>query len=109
MVNDRKSKMVPSNCVRFLGFIIDSCHMRSELPLDKKLRVQTKCKSLLSKQIVSILEVSDVIGILISVCPAVKYGQLYTRQLEYEKAISLAQANNNYNAFMSISSEGRQD
>ena len=42
------------------------------------------------------------IGSLISVCPAVQYGLLYTKKFEREKFLALSRCNEDFSAFMKI-------
>jgi len=49
------------------------------------------------------------IGSLVSVCPAVKYGLLYTKAFERKKFLALNESDNNFRAKLSISSELDED
>lgn len=49
------------------------------------------------------------VGTLISACPAVAYGWLYTKLFEREKFLALQNSNGNYDAIMKISSYLKQD
>jgi hypothetical protein len=55
------------------------------LPVDKIDNTIQECKVLLKKQEATIREVAKVIGILVSVFPAVEYGPLHYRNLELQK------------------------
>jgi ribonuclease HI len=109
LVNYEKSQVVPSHCVRYLGFILDTEHMVVRLPDSKRKRVLDHCKSIRNRVSVKIIELAGLIGTLISVCPAIMYGQLYTRTLEYDKSHALARNAWNFEAVMIISEESRED
>jgi len=54
------------------------------------------CKKLSAKADHSILELSQVIGLLVASSPAVQYGHLHYRHLEIDKDIALKLAEGNY-------------
>jgi len=64
---------------------------------------------LFSKQKASIRDVVKVIGILVSVVPAVQYGQLNYRNLELQKIEQLKSCKGNYNAKMKITESMKSD
>lgn len=102
-INYKKSQLVPSQQVKFLGFIINSVDMKLTLPSAKKDNLMQKIRKYLSVKSNTIHELAEIIGTLISVCPAVKYGQLYTRQLEIEKTVALENSNNSFSAKVFLS------
>ena len=57
----------------------------------------------------SICEVVTVIGTLLSACPAVKYGWLYTNALERKKNSAVQNNNNNFEEVMQISKSMKLD
>jgi hypothetical protein len=57
--------------------------------LEKVDNVILECKSLYKKEQVSLTELAKVIGILVSVFPAVEFGQLHYRNLELQKIYAL--------------------
>lgn len=108
-VNYAKSELVPKQKIKFLGFLLDSISMRLELPKEKKLKIVQNSLEFLNSSKNSIERLAELIGILISACPAVQYGQLYTRQLEMEKIVALANSNQNFSTKIHITDEARQD
>ena len=64
---------------------------------------------LLSRSYVSIREVAQVIGLLVSSLPAVQYGPLFYRNLEIDKNDALRKNKGNFEALMQISPESRED
>ena len=59
------------------------------LPQEKIVKIEKECKHLLRKCMVSIREFAKVIGILVSSCLGVRFGQLHTRYLEIYKTQQL--------------------
>jgi len=57
----------------------------------------------------SIRDFASMIGSLISVCPAVQYGLLYTKKFEREKFLALVRCNEDFSAFMEIPSHLQSD
>lgn len=102
-VNSSKSCCVPSTRCKFLGFVFDSQKMRVELPMEKKLKIVQSVTIFLSKKMFTIQIFAQLIGLLVSACPAVKYGKLYTKSLEREKFLALQKNNQNYQAKMNLS------
>lgn len=68
--------------------------MRLYLPQDKCDRVVRKCSEAVLRPHMSVRKLAELIGTLISAVPATKYGLLYTKQLEQEKAAALEKSGN---------------
>lgn len=109
IITAEKSQLIPSKNVRYLGFILDSLSMTISLPLEKRNKIVSICMKVKSKEKMEINSVAELIGVLTSACPAVFYGQLYTRQLETEKIKALEKSNGNYMALMKLSNCARSD
>ncbi|OXA42207.1 hypothetical protein Fcan01_23311 [Folsomia candida] len=71
-------------------------------------KVIEKAGHIVNRQLVSIQDVAELVGLFISACPAVQYGQLYTRQLEFEKTVALRQFGH-YNGNIELSNEAKND
>ena len=104
-----KSVFEPTQKIIFLGFVINSVTMTISLTPEKALKICTACKKLSAKSECSILEVSQVIGLLVASLPAVQYGQLHYRRLEIDKNIALKLAKGNYHATMCLSPAAKAD
>lgn len=104
-----KSVFEPTQVITFLGFVINSVAMTISLTPEKVLKVCMACKELLAKSECSILEVSQVIGLLVASLPGVQHGQLHYRHLEIDKNITLKLAKGNYHATMWLSSGAKVD
>nr|CAH7731621.1 unnamed protein product [Callosobruchus chinensis] len=76
----------------------------------KKVRKMSKyLKLFLAYKKCGIRELSRLTGNLVSVCPGVKYGYLYTKLFEREKCLALMSKKGNYNSSMLISDELKSD
>ena len=70
---------------------------------EKAAKVKQKCLAVLTKTHVSIQNVSEVIGLMVSMFPGVEYAQLFYRSLEINKIKALKQSRGNYNSVMILS------
>jgi hypothetical protein len=95
---DVKSVQIPVQRIEHLGFVIDSCTMMLEVPPLKEQKIResvTKLiRDILRRKKVSIGRMAQVIGLLVSILPAVRYGKLHYRSLEREKLFALAGTQN---------------
>lgn len=105
LVNTKKSSLIPTQRVNYLGFTIDSNQFIIELTDKRKIQVSSLIKSFIKKDKCSIEELASIIGSLIATCQAAKYGYLYTKILEREKILALEANNYNYNKKISVSVE----
>lgn len=101
IINKEKSCLVPSKSCIFLGYCIDSEKLQVSLPHDKICRIQKEIDKFLGLQRCKIREFAQFIGLLISACPAIEYGWMYTKSIERLKFLSL-KPNLDYNAYMNI-------
>ena len=103
VINEDKSITIPTQQLQFLGFILDSTLMRITLTPDKKEKLITLCSSVLAKAEVTIAELSQIIGTIVSSLPGVEYGKLHYRQLEIDKNTALKRYKGDYKALLSLS------
>jgi hypothetical protein len=108
-INYEKSQLTPSQEVKYLGFLLCSITMTIKLPKSKQDRILQKCKAILKLPSITLQNLAEFVGLLVSALPGIEYGKLYTRQLEYEKSRALAKCNGNYKCKISLSSVAQQD
>lgn len=94
LLHREKSVQIPVQRIEHLGFIIDSRTMFIEVPVSKEEKIRKAVRGLirdiqLRKQ-VSIRRVARVIGLIISILPASKFGRLHYRKLERAKLVQLS-------------------
>ena len=109
VIHPEKSVLVPSQEMEFLGFLLNSINMTIRLPPTKAERVRLACQSLLHKSYMSIREVAQVIGLIVSSFPGVQFGELYYRNLEKDKILTLQISKGNYDSPMYLSNESRSE
>lgn len=102
IVNYDKSNLTPSFSCRFLGFIIDSHKLQICLPKEKRTRIRTELLRIMNLHQCKIKTFARIIGLLVSACPAIEYGWLYTKQFERFKYLKL-QGHKDYNKIIHIS------
>ncbi len=102
VINYKKSSLVPSQRIKYLGFVFDSVKWTLSLPDDKRITIAKLCQNVLINPKLSIEALSRVIGTLVAACPAIPYGMLYTKILERKKFISLNRNGGNYQAKVTL-------
>ena len=102
VINREKSMVIPSRRVKVLGFYIDSINMKITLTQEKVSAIITLCKQIREAHTITIRFLAKVIGNLVACFPAVTYGQLFYRQLEYIKVKELSFNKGNYDAELMV-------
>ena len=74
-----KSTFIPPQRLEFLGFILNSVEMTIRLTQEKATGLQTACNILLTNPSPTI---RDLVRVIVSSFPSVRYGPLYYRSLE---------------------------
>lgn len=109
ILNFEKSNLIPSQECKFLGFILNSVQFTIELTQDKRQKIVSLAKSFETKSRCRIRDLAQCIGVLISACPGVKYGWLYTKLLEREKFLALEKSKGNFEEFMLVSNNIKKE
>lgn len=109
IIGKSKSKMVPSTSCKFLGFLYDSVGMKIQLTIERKLKVLNMIRKLKKQSVIKIREFAQFLGVLVSICPAMKYAWLYTKLLEREKFLTLRKNQGDYDQVLTITAELRID
>lgn len=109
IINREKSILIPSQVTEYLGFIFNTVDMTLCLPDRKKQNTSSLLKKFYDKNKCTIREFSQLIGTLISNCPAVPYGYVYTKILERQKYLALKKYNDDFDSNMEINDECKRD
>ncbi|OXU18777.1 hypothetical protein TSAR_005754 [Trichomalopsis sarcophagae] len=104
IINYKKSELTPSQTCSYLGFIYNAKNMIIQLPRKKREKIN-KIVNLKLHQSIKIRKFAKILGVLVSCCPAVEYGWLYTKASERQKFLALEKNHDNYEKYMVISSE----
>lgn len=100
-INFEKSVMSPATSCQFLGYIINSDYMTISLPTEKQSNIKNEIQHFTRIKRCKIRRFARLLGLLISACPAVEYGLLYTKELERCKFLNLI-SDDDYDKFMNI-------
>lgn len=109
IINSEKSSLHPEKSCQFLGFVLHSDPLRIELPEAKKHKIVSLIYQLSRKEVFSIRFFAKVIGLLVSICPAVTYGVFYTKRLERQKYLALRRNRDDFDASMQNNEVIRSD
>ena len=93
----RKSILIPTQKIEFLGFLIDSRNMTIFISEEKTDHLILKRRKFLSTAAPTIRQLSSIVGSVISLFPAIPLGRLHYRVLEREKISLLRKAGGNFN------------
>ena len=92
-----------------MGFIIDSVEFAIKLPDKKRSNLFTLISQFKNKSFCSIIKFAQLIGKLITACPAIQYSYLYTKSLERAKLVALILNNYDYEKILEIPDFLKQD
>lgn len=109
-VHTEKSVLTPTNKIKFLGFYLDSVKMEVSLTQDKILKFREIASELLEgPRRIKIRKVAALIGLMTAYAPALLFGGVHIKTLEIQKNAALARNRGNFERFMSLSEESKQD
>ena len=103
VIYEKKTVLVPTRKITFLGNNIDSEAMTVTLPETKVQLIVQECRSLNRLTLSTIQQVARVLGLMVSSFSAVQYGPLFYRCIEREKIMALKHNRGDYDCLMHIS------
>lgn len=109
IIHEKKSVLVPTRTITFLGNNIDSEKMLVTLPVEKVCLIVQECRELYKRQYVKIRTVARVLGLMVSTFSAVEFAPLYYRIIEKGKILALKSSQGNFDSTMFISDEMRSE
>ena len=89
VVHPTKSNFIPSQIIKFLGFVVNSIDMSISLPEEKQIDIKNMALDLIQSRRITIRKLACFIGKIIATFPASTYGPLHFRTLESFKTFSL--------------------
>ena len=107
-IHPDKSIIVPTQCIEFVGFLLNSVEMSVRLAPRKVKNLIDLAERLLKADQVSIREFSKLIGTMVAAEPGVLYAALYYKTLELDRDRELKLNARNFDANMNISTESKQ-
>lgn len=102
IINEEKSKLIPTTKCKFLGYIIDTKKFQISLPMDKIAKIKKELIYFRNISRCKIRDFAHLVGLLNSACPAVEYGWLYTKEFERQKYLNLKDNPDNYDRYMNL-------
>ena len=108
-ISSKKSVLTPSTSIQFLGFTLNSQTMLVTLANDKTSQIKDLLVDSIPMKKTTIRHFAAILGTLAATLPANKYGQVFLKRLEYEKAKALKKRSFNYDASMRLSETARQE
>lgn len=109
MIHKKKSVLIPTRKITFLGNNIDSEKMIVTLPDEKVQKIVQACLNLHKQSKARIRDVAHVLGLLVSSFSAVEFGPLFYRCMEREKIQALKYQAGNYDSFMWITQSMKRE
>lgn len=109
IIHQKKSVLLPTQDITFLGNNIHSNNMTVTLPPDKVNLIVQECLSLYHKTDEVIRKVARVLGLIVSTFSAVQYGPLYYREIEREKIHALQLSKGDFNAIMPVTQSMKKE
>ena len=109
LINFPKSQLTPAQSCKYLGFIFNSVAQSIAIPPGRRLALHKMISDYSKKSRCRIKDFASMIGSLISICPAVQYGLLYTKEFEREKFLALRESKGNYAVNMKIPAHLAED
>ena len=107
LINYKKSTLVPTQRILFLGMLIDSSTIEF-IFLGKNQKIFRECRNLLTTQLPSITQISRVLGLLEFTRPAIWSNPLHYRHIQPLQIESLHQSCD-YDTQVNLSKEARFD
>ena len=108
-VHAKKSILVPTQEIDFLGFILNSANMTVTLLQEKKEKIRSLCLDILSNPHITIQKLACIIGNFISAMPAIPFGKLHYRTLETSKILALKHNAGNFDSMLSLNKESLEE
>ena len=103
-----KSVIIPTQCIEFVGFLLNSKEMTVKLAHRKVQNLIELAKDILKAKEISIRDFAKLIGKMVAAEPGIKYAPLHYKSLELEKDIELKRNYGNFDNTMHISLKSKQ-
>ena len=106
-INLKKSLLIPTQVITFLGFQIDSMCMMISLPAEKANKILDCCRRLLVSQSITLRNLASLLGLLESSRPAIWRAPLHFRHLQSDLIRGLQMNQESYDALIVLSPSAR--
>lgn len=109
VVHPEKSVIMPTQELKFLGFVLNSRTMSVSLTQERISSLTAVIKNLLTIKHPTIRDLAQVIGKLVAAFPGCMYGPLHYRAIEHEKSVALRKAKGDFDAPIQISDSVKEE
>ena len=109
VVNSKKSILVPSQEIEFLGMIVNSISMDLKLPGEKIRKIRQEAHHLLNQTQPTAQLLSQLLGKLNATSPALQMAPLFCRSLQICLKKALSDNQQNYQAVVQLSPQALED
>ena len=101
-INREKSRLIPTQIITFLGFVIDSTVETLSLPQEKVVKVKSLCMKATVTPTMSARQIASLLGTLESCRPAIWQAPLHFRYLQIRMIQALHVNNQNFDVFITL-------
>lgn len=108
-IHPHKSVFSGTHNIEFLGFNIDSQQFCVKPTKLKSAKIVQKCKDILTQGIITIQELSEIVGKLVAIEPGNLYAKIFYKRLEIFKNLMLKKWKGNYNAKIKLTEDCKDD
>lgn len=109
VIHPIKSVFHPTQVLTYLGFILNSVDMTVKITPERASRLQEAAKRIYDSDFVTIRQVAEAVGMMVSSFPGVTHGPLFYRLIDNEKSAALAANKGNFDACMTLTPEAKAD
>lgn len=109
IINQKKTCLVPKQKREFLGLVVDSKEMTLSIPSEKLKKIKREASQILKSETWPMRKLAATIGLMNSVCKAVKIGRLMTRFMYADVRKALLPENCWDNRRVKISEETKEE
>ena len=103
-----KSIIQPTQCIEFVGFLLNSVEMTVKLAPRKVANLKELAVRMLKSKSISIREFAKLIGKMVAAEPGVKYAPLYYKTLELDKDKALKITKGNFDCEINVSEQSKE-
>ena len=89
-MTSQKAVLVPKQELEHVGFVLNSNNMTLSLSENKKEHITQLLETNLKASLLTVRDIATIVGTLIASFPAMEYGLLFHRELEFLKINALA-------------------
>jgi len=105
IINSKKSVFNPTQTLQFLGMEINSVEMILSFPLDEKETIVSQCQGMLSREVINIRELTQLLGRLTASAMAILPAPLQYQAMQRQQIWELSRQDKGFESKIKLSSE----